>query len=308
MPNLRQLEYLVALSETLHFRRAAERVNTTQPTLSEQLKALEGRLGVQLVERSKSKVLLTPIGEQVVLVARRMLKDANEIRSMAAHSRHSLTGVVKLGLPPTIGPYLLPKIIPDLQKHYEGLRLYVRESVPSRLVPELEDGRYDLIISLLPIQRVELESEPLFEEPLHLVVAHDHPFAEEAVLKWDALAGSDVLTLGEGHQLHEAVRVICDRVGSNLRTDYEGTSLDTLREMVAMNLGVTFLPGLYVESVVRTDPSVRVVELQGKKISRTVGLVWRKTSTIDSQFRALAKLLRDEVSLHFSEYSIVDPT
>lgn len=305
MPNLRQLEYLVALSETLHFRRAAERVNTTQPTLSEQLKTLETRLGVQLVERSRSKVLLTPIGEQVVKVARRMLKDSKEIQSITAHSRGGLTGLVKLGLPPTIGPFLLPKIIPDLQTHYEDLRLYVRETIPSQLVPELEDGRYDVIISLLPINRIELESAPLFEEPLHLVVSKDHTFAKSQSVEWDALAGLDVLTLGEGHQLHEAVRVICDHVGSNLRTDYEGTSLDTLREMVAMNLGVTFLPGLYVDAVARLDPSVTVVNLQGETISRTVGLLWRKTSTLESQFKEFAQLLRQEVATHFPNCTVL---
>lgn len=305
MPNLRQLEYLVALSETLHFRRAAELVNTTQPTLSEQLKALEGRLGVQLVERSKNKVLLTPVGEQVVQIARRMLRDAKEIRAVAADGKDSLSGVVKLGLPPTIGPYLLPKIIPDLQKYHGGLRLYVREGIPNRLVPELEEGRHDLLISLLPVQRSELESEPLFEEPLHLVVSRDHSFAEAGEAEWDALAGADVLTLGEGHQLHEAVRLICDHVGSNLRRDYEGTSLDTLREMVAMNLGVTFLPGLYVEAIARLDPSLRVIDLKGEKVSRTVGLIWRKTSAMRERYARLAELLRKEVEEHFPSFPVV---
>lgn len=306
MPNLRQLEYLAAVAETLHFRRAAERVNTTQPTLSEQLKTLEGRLGVTLVERSKSKVMLTPIGEQVVQIARRMLKDANEIRSICAGGRDSLTGVMKLGLPPTIGPYLLPKIIPDLQKHYSGLRLYVREGVPNLLLPELEEGRHDLVISLLPTKREQLASAALFEEPLHLVVSTDHALARKSNVSWADLAGADVLTLGEGHQLHDAVQLICDNVGSNLRADYEGTSLDTLREMVAMDLGVTFLPGLYVESIVRHDPSVAVVELNGEKISRSVGLIWRTSSAMDPQLKGLAKLLREEIAIHFPEFQVLD--
>ncbi len=305
MPNLRQLEYLVALSETLHFRRAAERVNTTQPTLSEQLKALELRLGVQLVERSRNKVLLTPIGRQVVAIARRMLTDANEIRSLASQGNGNFTGVFKLGLPPTIGPYLLPTIIPELHRSYSDLRLYVREGIPKNLLPELQDGHHDLVISLLPTSGPDLCSEPLFSEPLHLVVAPDHPFAKAEKIAWEELSGEDVLTLGEGHQLHEAVRLICNRVGSTLRTDYEGTSLDTLREMVAMNLGISFLPGLYVNSIVARDPSVTVVEIEGEALSRNIGLFWRKASANHDRYVSLAELLRTEIAKHFSDFTIL---
>jgi len=306
MPNLRQLEYLVALSETLHFRRAAERVNTTQPTLSEQLKTLEVRLGVQLVERSRNKVLLTPVGRQTVAIARRMLADANEIRSLASQGSDHFSGVFKLGLPPTIGPYLLPKLIPELHQKYSELRLYVREGIPKNLLPELQDGHHDLVISLLPANGPDFCSQPLFSEPLHLVVASDHPYAAAKKIPWEELAGEDVLTLGEGHQLHEAVRLICDRVGSNLRTDYEGTSLDTLREMVAMNLGVSFLPGLFVTSVVSRDPSVKVVEIDGDTLSRNVGLIWREASANHDRYLELGALIRSEIGKHFPDFTILN--
>ena len=162
MPNLRQLEYLVALAETRHFRRAAERAHTTQPTLSEQLKALEERLGVQLVERSRAKVSLTPLGIQVVEIARRMLADAAEIRALATSGGTELSGVVRLGLPPTIGPYLLPSVIPALRKRFPGLKLYVREELPGSLPKSIEEGAHDLIISLLPIGQAALTVAPLF--------------------------------------------------------------------------------------------------------------------------------------------------
>jgi LysR family hydrogen peroxide-inducible transcriptional activator len=145
LPSLRQLEYLVALSETRHFRRAAERCNTTQPTLSEQIKSLEKRLGVQLIERHRSGVLLTSIGAQITEVARRILRDAGEIRSIAAGADQTLRGVLRLGVPSTIGPYLLPHIVPDIHRAYPELKLYVREDLPQILARALEAGDYDLI-------------------------------------------------------------------------------------------------------------------------------------------------------------------
>ena len=150
MPNLRQLEYLVAIADTRNFRRAAERTHATQPTLSGQLKTLETRLGVKLVERTRSQVMITPVGNQVVSIARRMLADAEEIRMLSASGGKELSGVLRLGLPPTIGPYLLPLMIPNLKKHYPDLKLYVREELPSELMSALADGRHDLVLSLMP--------------------------------------------------------------------------------------------------------------------------------------------------------------
>ena len=305
MPNLRQLEYLVALSETRHFRRAAERSNTTQPTVSEQLKALETRLGAQLVERSKSKVLLTPLGEQVVEIARRMLSDANEIRALAASGGRELSGVLRLGLPPTIGPYLLPIVVPELQRVYPGLKLYVREEMPSLLPGALQDGHFDLIMSLLPVKGAELIDEPIFREPLSLAVAHDHPLAAKGRGRREDLSNVDVLALGKGHQLHDAVLALCEEFGARLRFDYEGTSLDTLREMVAMGLGVTFLPGLYVKAAVGRDQGVSIIELDGRTMYRTVGLIWRRTSARQQSYVSLARLLRLQIQEHFPEFAVL---
>lgn len=305
MPNLRQLEYLVALSETRHFRRAAERTNTTQPTLSEQLKALETRLGAQLVERSKNRVLMTAVGEQVVEIARRMLADANEIKTLASSGGTGLSGVLRLGLPPTIGPYLLPLVIPGLQENYPELKLYVREELPATLPHALEEGQYDLVISLLPAVGSDLESVGLFREPLLLTVARDHVLAEATSVARKSLAGVDVLALGKGHQLHDAVLALCEDIGANLRFDYEGTSLDTLREMVAMNLGVTFLPGLYAKSVVARDQNVKTVVLEGRKDFRTVGLIWRKTSARHETYLELAELLRSQIRSHFPDFMVL---
>ncbi len=295
MPNLRQLEYLVALADTRHFRRAAERTNTTQPTLSEQLKVLEDRLGVLLVERSTSRVMLTPIGAQVVEIARRMLRDANEIRNLTASGGKELSGLLRLGLPPTIGPYLLKHVVPALHKRYPNLKLYVREDTPKSLPRALEDGVHDLIVTPLPVHGASLVSIPLFREPLLATVAADHPLAKKKTVSRSDLRGLDVLALGPGHQLHDAMQSLCEDTGSRLRRDYEGTSLDMLREMVVMGLGVTFMPGLYVHSELIRDPNVKTFKLHDKPLFRTIGMVWRKTSPRTDGYKELAEFFRAAV-------------
>jgi LysR family hydrogen peroxide-inducible transcriptional activator len=304
MPNLRQLEYLVALSETLHFRRAAERAHTTQPTLSEQLKALEERLGLQLVERSRSHVAITPVGRQVVEIARRMLADAAEIRSLATSGGTELTGVVRLGLPPTIGPYLLPAAIPALRHRFPDLKLYVREELPASLPQSIADGIYDLVISLLPVSSASLTVEPLFREPLWLAVPAGHGLADREEVRRTDLSGEQILALGPGHQLHDAVASLCEDFGAVLRTDYEGTSLDTLREMVAMGMGITFLPGLYVRAVASKDSNIRTIELVDRNLYRNVALIWRRSSPMQASYKALAELLRAQVKDQFPGFIV----
>src|SRR6056297_1594534 len=302
MPQLRQLEYLVAVAETEHFRRAAERVNVTQPTLSEQLKSLEQRLGAQLVERTRRRVVITPLGREIVSIARRMLADAEEIRVVAAQGGATLSGVLRLGLPPTIGPYLLPLVIPALQEAYPDLKLYVREELPSGLTPALTEGRHDLIITLLPVKSAELETETLFRERLYLTMAKAHVLAEKKEVMREDLAGEDILALGQGHQLHDVVLALCEDFGARLRYDYEGTSLDTLREMVAMSLGMTFLPGLYAGSVASRDENLAVRTLSDRAVHRTVGLAWRRSSVRAEQYMDLAAIIREQVAKKFEGF------
>ena len=305
MPNLRQLQYLVAIADTLNFRRAAERTNATQPTLSEQLKALETRLGAKLVERTRAQVMITPIGMQVVSIARRMLADAEEIRLLAASGGKELSGVLRLGLPPTIGPYLLPVMIPKLKQHYPDLKLYVREEIPVELVPGLVDGRHDLILCLMPANGTNVVSTPLFREPLKVAVSSGHKLAGSKEIKRSDLSGEDVLALGQGHQLHDVVVALCEVFGAQLRFDYEGTSLDTLREMVAMGLGITFLSGLYVEAVARHDDSIAILDLSDRQLYRTVGMAWRQSSERQAEYSELAELLRSLISQAFPRFAIV---
>ena len=301
MPNVRQLEYLVAIADELHFRRAAERCNTTQPTLSEQLKALEERLGVQLVERNRTRVMMTPVGQQIVAVARRILLDLAEIRALGASGGRELSGLLRLGLPPTIGPYLLPHVLPGLHKTYSDLKLFIRESPPSQLPGALDDGTLDVVITMLPVQGADLASTFLFREPLLLAVGADHPFARRDTVDRADLSGQDVLALGRGHQLHDAVQSLCAEFGARLRYEFEGTSLDTLREMVVMGLGITFLPGLYVRREIVGDPNLKILTIRGRSLHRTVGLVWRKTSAQQASYLKLAEFFKDAIADRFKD-------
>ncbi|MDX2306681.1 MAG: LysR substrate-binding domain-containing protein [Hyphomicrobium sp.] len=293
MPNLRQLEYLVALADTLHFRRAAERSNTTQPTISEQLRALEQRLGVQLVERSTTKVMLTPVGRQVVDVARRIIKDTTVIRDIAAGASQGLAGLVRMGLAPTVGPYLLPHVVPKLHKAHPDLKLYVREDPPAKLFEALEDGRDDLIVTPLPTGNVPQAHVKLFDEPLFLTVGADHPLAARDEVQLADLANEDILTIGPGHQLHDAAAALSAEAGAKLRPEFEGSSLDMIREMIIMGLGVSFMPGLYVANELLRDPDLKCFVLRDRPVVRTVAMIWRRSSGREEQFKDLAKFFKD---------------
>jgi len=304
LPTLRQLEYLVAIADMRHFHKAATKVNVSQPTLSGQLKALEERLDAQLVERSRASVIMTETGEKIVTIARRMLRDAADIREMAAGGRDTLGGVVRIGLPPTIGPYLLPSILPDLRKHYPDLKLYVREDLPQNLPVSLGEGHYDLVIAPFPLAFDNLRTVLLFREPLYLTVPRNHPFATRKRIRRGDLAGQDVLALGSGYQLHTVVVTLCEACGARVRLDYEGTSLDMLREMVATGLGVSFFPGLYVKTVLSRDKGLRTLQMSGKALQRSIGIAWRKTSARGGQYMELAEMIKARVRKEFRDIDV----
>ncbi|MEM8797420.1 MAG: hydrogen peroxide-inducible genes activator [Pseudomonadota bacterium] len=305
MPSLRQLEYLLAVDDTKHFRRAAEKLGISQPTLSAQISSLERNLGVQLIERSRSRVMLTDIGQAVCLPARRIQRDVQEIQDITSGPKMGLGGTLKLGLTPTIAPYLLPAFIRDLHKQAPELQLYLREEKPQLLPESLASGRYDAVILPVPIKSAELFARPLFREPLFLVAPANHAFnnGREGIKRED-LRDQTILILEEGHQLREQVVALAEDFGANLRSDYEGTSLDTLKEMVALEMGLSFLPGLYAEHSLPGDTSVNIVPLAGRALYRTIGLVWRKASGRDGEFNTIAESVVRAVKTRFPAYHV----
>lgn len=305
MPTLQQIRYLVALSETRHFRRAAEACHVTQPTLSTGLREMEARLGAQLIERSRGRVILTPVGEDVVAHGKAMLRSHAEMHAIAKRGAAPLSDTIRLGTVPSLGPYLLPLVLPDLHVSHPALKLYVREEAPGALLDRLEAGDLDLLVFPLPAGRDDLAVRPLFEEPLLAVVPQDHPLArEEAVLLSD-LRGETLLALQSEPRLYNQVRGIAEAHGAVLSHDYEGTSLDTLRQMVSMGMGVTLLPSLYVKSEVTKRDIVTARPLRGVPPVRLIGLVWRKGTAKEDEYRMLAARMEEVLSARAPEVSLV---
>ena len=305
MATLRQLRYLVALSEELHFRRAAERVHVTQPTLSTQIQELEKRLKAPLVERGATKVMLTPLGREIATRARYVLAEVQDIVDLAASSQHGFDGTIRLGVPPTLGAYLLPHIIPDLHATYPNLKLYVQEGKPNKLQRELQTGVYDLVVSPLPILHSDLTVEQVFREPLQVAAAPDHPLAKRPRIERTDLAGQKVLAMEKGHHLHDQVEQICADFDATLLRDYEGTSLDTLRLMVGMGLGLAFLPALYVKSEVGSRGEIAILGLNAPTLYRQIGLTWRKRSVHGAFFKEIAELIRKTASRKLPEITVM---
>ncbi|WP_439121768.1 hydrogen peroxide-inducible genes activator [Marivita sp.] len=291
MPSLQQLRYLVAVADQLHFRRAAEACNVTQPTLSAQIKELEMRLGTSLVERSRSKVMMTPTGKDIAERGRRILREVAEIHTIAKSLQDLMSSVIRIGVVQTVGSYFLPLVIPDLHKTYPKLGLYIREGLPDLLLRSLEDGALDLLFFPLPVNRVELETQSLFREPIQVVMPADHRLASESEIDPVMLRGETILSLEPGHRLYELVRRISDDYGVELSHDYEGTSLDTLRQMVATGMGLSLMPALYVKSEVTHQDLVVARPFRGTAPSRTIGMVWRKGTSREVEFRLLSNLV-----------------
>ncbi len=293
MPTLQQFRYLVALADTGHFGRAAERCHVSQPTLSGQLKELERRLQVTLIERDRRlRVVFTPLGREVLHRAQRVVRDVEDIRDLARRGGPDPAGTIRLGTLPTVGAYFLSIVVPDLHRSFPDLKLFVREGSAEALLTALDDGAADALLFPLPAGATNLETRPLAREPLHIVVPREHPLAGAGTASAEALRGETVLALEPGHRLHLQVQELCHAVGAELSHDYAGTSLDTLRLMVGMGMGIALLPALYVRSEASKDPAVAVVRLEGPAPDRRIGLVWRRQSARTKAFATLADAMR----------------
>ena len=290
--SLKQLQYFAAVAEYGSFRQAAFRLEITQPTLSHQIANMEQALKVQLFERSRKGINTTPQGRELLLSARRVLEEAQGFTTQAALLSGSGIGTYRLGVTPTLGPYLLPHILNPIHSNHADLKLYVRENPPSELETGLINGQHDLILTTLPIMSSELIVAPLFREPLKLALARDHRLADKPIIKREDLLGEPVLTISEHHLFHRQIKELCEQVGAPVLRDYEGTSLDTLRQMVVMGMGIAFLPALYAKSEIRDKEELRVADVEGISVVRNHALVWRNTSPTSSFYKQLSEEIK----------------
>jgi LysR family hydrogen peroxide-inducible transcriptional activator len=278
LPTLRQLAYLVELSERLNFRAAAEAQFVTQSTLSAGIKELENLLGVQLVERDRRRVRLTALGEDIGARARDLLAGATDLAEAARSAARPLSGPLRLGAIPTVAPYLLPRVLPALRREHAALRLYLREDVTQRLLERLRQGTLDVALIALPFETGDLYVRELFADEFAFVARRSHPAARAKGLALRALDAADMVLLEEGHCLRDHVIAACDRRRGGGGASVEATSLTTLIQMVAGGLGVTLLPRITLDAGILAGTHLLARPLAAPAPSRTLALVARRTS------------------------------
>ena len=293
MPTIRQLQYLAAIEDHGHFGKAAETLAVTQPTLSQQIRELELRLGARLVERGRP-VRLTPIGREISGRARRVLREISDIRLLAERGADGMAGTIRLGVSPTIGPYLMPLVVVRLHRDFPHLKLYIREGIPADQLIELRNGGLDMLLSPRPIASGDLHCAPLFDEPLQLVGAPDHRLFAKTSLRRRDLAGEPILSLDRRHPTHRLAEEFCEETGAELLRDYEGTSLDSLRQMAGSGLGLSLLPELYLRSETGGEDMVRRFDIKDWSKSRSIGAIWRKDSAFAESYAAISEVVSAE--------------
>jgi len=287
-PSIKQLEYFVTIARSSNFRKAAAKLGISQPTLTSQIVAMEETLGVQLFERSRAGTLLSPEGRELMPLARDILDQYQHLLDTATGSNRELGGTFKLGVSSTIGPYLLPKLLPELHQRYPKLKLHLREGDTRDLESGLSKGTFDLILTVLPMQTLDNRVRPLFTEEIKIVVSASHPLADLSSISGLDLQGQSVLTMDDHYHLHRQIALLCERFGAQLKRDFEGNSLDTLCQMVMMDMGIAFLPELFVQSELNDGAPFRVLPLDEEPIVRNHVAAWRINSSSRHLFQKLS--------------------
>lgn len=288
---LTELKYIVALARERHFGRAAEKCFVSQPTLSVAVKKLEDELGAILFERGQNEVRTTPVGEQIVAQAERVLSEANRVKELADAAGDPLAGPLRLGAIYTIGPYLLPKLVPLIKQRAPKMPLMIEENFTDRLLESLKRGDLDVAVLALPIAEPGLVAQPVYDETFRVLVPTAHGWAKKKNVTPGELIGEPLLMLGRGNCFRDQVLDLCSAAGEGGPQVLEGSSLETIRHMVASGVGITVMPATAVDTLPKTDPLLRVRPFAEPQPSRRVGLVWRASfprhQAIDLLRRAL---------------------
>jgi LysR family hydrogen peroxide-inducible transcriptional activator len=293
MVTLRQLRYLTALVRHGHFGRAAESCAVTQPALSMQIRELERELKVDLLERRSGEFALTETGREIAQRAGRVLTDVQDLVDFARHKDQVLTGALRLGIIPSLAPYLLPRILPMLQKKYPALRLEVRETMTKQLVGELERGDLDVMMAALPIEHPAFETLQLFRDPFLLAMSSQSAPQIQRI-SVDAIDPRRLILLEEGHCLRDQALAFCSATSDSAPTSLGATSLATVMQMVANGYGITLVPEVAAQAEVH-DPRIKLVRFRNPEPARSVGLVWRASSPRKEDFKALGRIVSESL-------------
>lgn len=287
---LKQLRYFESLARHEHFGRAAEDCAISQPALSMQIKELEENLGAALFERSARQVRLTDLGDKVVQRARQILRDVDELGDLARASRGKLVGRLRIGVIPTVAPYLLPQVITALARAFPGLDIHVRETLTQKLIGELADGQLDTAIVALPISEPALQEAALFDEPFVLV----RPAADaaEPVPDADMLHEMRLLLLEEGHCFRDQALSFCNLSSAPPREMLDASSLSTLVQMVGSGIGITLIPEMAV-AVETRSADVSIAHFAKPEPSRSIGMIWRRSSSLAPQLEEISQIVKE---------------
>ncbi|MDG2914830.1 DNA-binding transcriptional regulator OxyR [Bisgaard Taxon 10/6] len=292
--NIRDLEYLVSLAEFKHFRRAADACNVSQPTLSGQIRKLEDELGITLLERTSRKVLFTQSGLLLVEQAKQVLREVKLLKEMASNQGKDMTGPLHIGVIPTVGPYLLPYIMPVLKEEFPELELFLYEAQTNQLVDQLETGRLDCAILAAVAETEPFIQVPLFNEKMLVAVSETHSWAKEKNIPLDHLKGMEVLMLDDGHCLRDQALGYCFAAGARENAHFQATSLEMLRNMIAANAGITLMPELAVLNEGQRQ-GVKYIPCVDPEPQRTITLIYRPGSPLRARYERVANAVKKAV-------------
>lgn len=293
LPTIKQLQYLVALHRTRHFGKAAEACYVTQSTLSAGLRELETLLGVTLVERNRRVVRFTPLGEAVVQRAWRLLAEADSIAELARAAGQPLASELRLGVIPTIAPFLLPALLPRLRAEWPDLKLFLREEQSGQACEALARGQLDCLLLALPYSCGDIEFEPLFDDPIRFAFHPDDLPDPPTTVAPDGIDEARLLLLEDGHCLKDHALAACSRATFRPDQSVLGTSLHTLVQMVDNRIGMTLLPQMAIDAGILSNTAIQTRPLASPDAKRTVALAWRPSSPRAEEYRLFAKALKE---------------
>jgi LysR family hydrogen peroxide-inducible transcriptional activator len=249
---------------------------------------MEEQMGMQLFDRSRAGTLLSPAGRDLLPLARDILEHYQQLADLAEGKGRELAGSFRMGVSPTIGPNLLPSVLPQLHQRFPELKLHIREDIPRQLEEGLAEGTYDIILTVLPMHAGDNKIRPLFTEPLKVVMAADHPLAKKQKLVSRDLLQQAVLSIDETHHMHRQLMALCDRFGARLLRQYECNTLSAMRLMMLMGMGIAILPALFIQAELGNSDKVRIFTLEDEPITRTHIAMWRKNSSARHLFQMLS--------------------
>lgn len=291
LPTVKQLRYLIALEKHVHFGKAAESCFVSQSAFSVAIRELESTLGTQLFDRTNKKVSITAMGQEIVVQARLVVRDLEALMDMAWVSSEPLSGKLRLGVIPTISPFLLPKILPQLRSHFPRLQLFLQEDTTQRVYEKLMSGELDLILIAFPYELRNVEKMTLFKDPFLLAYKKGSQFIKTQKVTADNLQSESIMLLGDGHCLRDHALSACKIRNRNKISHFSASSLLTLIEMVEADLGVTYLPEMAKDSPMLKNTNIKT-QAMPKNSHREIGLIWRKGSARGKEFRMLGEFIR----------------